>query len=45
MNTIVDSITGAGWRQHQRLLVLRTVLGADALLAETATIHESLAFA
>ena len=42
MNTIVDSITGAGWRQHQRLLVLRTVLGADALLAETATIHESL---
>ena len=38
MNTIVDQVTGAGWRQNQRLLVLHTPLGVDARLAEHAQI-------
>lgn len=34
--------SAAGWNQNQRLMRLVTPLGADALLAETATIRESL---
>lgn len=34
--------SAAGWSQNQRLMRLVTPLGADALLAETATVRESL---
>jgi type VI secretion system secreted protein VgrG len=40
---LLDLIGGAaGWRQNDRLLTLTTPAGADALLAETASIEEAL---
>lgn len=43
MNSILDLISGgAGWRQTDRLLILSTPAGPDALLAETARIDEAL---
>ena len=43
MSDLLDLIGGAaGWRQSDRLLTLTTPAGADALLAETASIEEAL---
>lgn len=43
MNTLLEMITGgAGWRQTDRLLMLTTPAGPDALLAEAVRIDEAL---
>ncbi|MCE1239542.1 MAG: type VI secretion system tip protein VgrG [Azonexaceae bacterium] len=42
MNPKLEALLGAGWRQTDRLLILSTPLGDEALLAESARIDEAL---